>query len=738
MLAIFMTRQHRHQQHHDAYCPPLLRFFAALFVVSSLLGILFLSEESQTLDSVRQRFVDPRSSLSSFKAAPASKKPKSTAATARAQPVGDASTEDPTRQQDEAAAADDDPARWDDDDDLVNSEAKDESAAAAEDANGASTPINEFADALQHIRTWADTPEGHGCSRLLPIPPGARSASTSMVWSLIKERVLNASYYPPSEHGKSDAFRKYVNTIFAFYSAAKLRRSAAHPAPPNTIRRIVALVDAYKKQLEVYNHAALKEGNSTSSVSPPEPIRILVLGGSVTKGTNCLASSEVWLGRKQGTPEWYYAWPARLEHMLNLIFFGTDAVGGGFKVNNYAMGATNSEVGAAMLENQLIPGLQENPPDIVIASSSTNDARDPDRNATYHVHLQNLVRAAHNTRPCDDDLPLVILADDMHGMLDEDPALEITGSLYKLASWYNVMLVAYGNVARHASIASYVNITQANPLLGSPYDNLHHGVGMHIGIAWTVVFNLLSAFQETCSDVVETTDELPVATLDSMKWALVEPPTKYQGRIASIEDASREWRSRIAWKDQHCPMPASDLAPFSTSVCTYAWTVNPVTISEPHHIDEALRPALVKVDGWRADYFNNGTVFRSPGFGTETPNSTFALELHNVTQPTKHLTIFSMSSYGPGFSNSVLQLKVRIVRSASSSASAMDTKKQASSNEATYEVKGSHDLRTSVFFPHKFRLPGEQGAQVGDTIRLDARLVSGKAFKIQAVAFCQS
>jgi hypothetical protein len=327
------------------------------------------------------------------------------------------------------------------------------------------------------------------------------------------------------------------------------------------------------------------------------------------------------------------------------------------------------------------------------------------------------------------------MADDMHGMLDEDPALEITGSLYKLASWYNVMLVAYGNVARHASIASYINITQPNPLLGSPYDNLHHGVGMHIGIAWTIVFNLLSAFQETCSDVVETTGELPVATLDSMKWALVEPPTKYQGRIASIEDASKEWRNRIAWKDQHCPMPASDLAPFSTSVCTYAWTVNPVTISEPHHIDEALRPALVKVDGWRADYFNNGTVFRSPGFGTETPNSTFALELRNVTQPTKHLTIFSMSSYGPGFSNSVLQLKVRVVRSASSSASAKDNKKS-SSDEATYEVKGSHDLRTSVFFPHKFQLPGE-GAQKGDTIRLDARLVSGKAFKIQAVAFCQ-
>jgi GDSL-like Lipase/Acylhydrolase family len=731
MLAIFMARHPRQQ--HDAYCPPLLRFFAALFVVSSLLGILFLSEESQSLGgAVRQRFVDPRSSLSSFKAAPTSKKPKSTTT-----PVGDDSKADP-QQHDGAAAADDDPARWDDDDELVTNEAKDESA-AAEDATdaAAATPVDEFADALQRIRTWADTPKGHGCSRLLPIPPGARSVSPSMVWSLIKERVLNASYYPPLEHGKSDAFRKYVNTIFAFYSAAKLRRSNAHPAPPNTIRRIVALVDAYKTQLERYNNAAAQQGNRTLAVPPPEPIRILVLGGSVTKGTNCLASSEVWLGRKQGTPEWYYAWPARLEHMLNQIFFGTDTVGGSpFKVNNYAMGATNSEVGAAMLENQLIPGLQENPPDIVIVSYSTNDARDPDRNATYHVHLQNLVRAAHNTRPCDDDLPLVIMADDMHGMLDEDPALEITGSLYKLASWYNVMLVAYGNVARHASIASYINITQPNPLLGSPYDNLHHGVGMHIGIAWTIVFNLLSAFQETCSDVVETTDELPVATLDSMKWALVEPPTKYQGRIASIEDASKEWRNRIAWKDQHCPMPATELAPFSTSVCAYAWTVNPVTISEPHHIDEALRPALVDVDGWRADYFNNGTVFRSPGFGTETPNSTFSLELRNVTQPTKHLTIFSMSSYGPGFSNSVLQLKVRIVRSASSSASAKDQKK--SNDEATYEVKGSHDLRTSVFFPHKFRLPGDQGAQAGDTIRLDARLVSGKAFKIQAVAFCQS
>jgi hypothetical protein len=55
--------------------------------------------------------------------------------------------------------------------------------------------------------------------------------------------------------------------------------------------------------------------------------------------------------------------------------------------------------------------------------------------------------------------------------------------------------------------------------------------------------------------------------------------------------------------------------------------------------------------------------------------------------------------------------------------------------EASYEISGYHETRTSVHFPHKLQLPGG-GAKVGDTIFVEAQLASGSNFKIAGMAFC--
>jgi hypothetical protein len=92
----------------------------------------------------------------------------------------------------------------------------------------------------------------------------------------------------------------------------------------------------------------------------------------------------------------------------------------------------------------------------------------------------------------------------MHGLLELPAALEQTGRLYRMSSWYNIMAVMYNNVARHNAVANYVNLMLPNPLFGSSISNLHPGTGFHIGMAWTVLFNLIAAIQETCSDIVQT------------------------------------------------------------------------------------------------------------------------------------------------------------------------------------------------------------------------------------------
>jgi hypothetical protein len=91
------------------------------------------------------------------------------------------------------------------------------------------------------------------------------------------------------------------------------------------------------------------------------------------------------------------------------------------------------------------------------------------------------VRGAHNLRPCDDDLPLIALVDDLY----EDihlKALEQTGILYKIMSWYNVIGIAYSNVARHAMLAHHANSFYSNPLFGLTLE-MQLGIRFHIDMA---------------------------------------------------------------------------------------------------------------------------------------------------------------------------------------------------------------------------------------------------------------
>jgi len=78
-----------------------------------------------------------------------------------------------------------------------------------------------------------------------------------------------------------------------------------------------------------------------------------------------------------------------------------------------------------------------------------------------------------------------------------------------------------------------------------------------------------------------------------------------------------------------------------------------------------------------------------------------------------------MKSYGENFVNATLKLTVRIEEE----------------SEMNYEISGHHETRTSIHIPHKFELPGG-GAKSGDTIFVDAELISGRYFKINGMALC--
>jgi hypothetical protein len=91
-----------------------------------------------------------------------------------------------------------------------------------------------------------------------------------------------------------------------------------------------------------------------------------------------------------------------------------------------------------------------------------------------------------------------------------------------------------------------------------------------------------------------------------------------------------------------------------------------------------------------------------------------------------------MKSYGPSWIRSKLEIKATILRPSE----AATTTKTDPSNIATFEVDGYHEIKTSVHFPNKFRLPGN-GASVGNVVMVEARLIGGSMFKINDIDLCR-
>jgi hypothetical protein len=269
-------------------------------------------------------------------------------------------------------------------------------------------------------RTWADTPDGRVCRSIFPLGESF-GGPLSGVWADMRPYLLNASFRPFDQYVPKDddereelrELRRWVSALMDFYTYERMRRSQAHPAPFKSVKRILRLV---RDRLDDPD----KHG----------PVRIAVMGGSVAVGRGS-EYSPFKLTAQSGLCYGKCAYVDRLRHLLNTVLFadrtnGTHPV---FEVTNLATAGTNSEVGAMALEYRVIPTIQHHAPHVMISSYSANDSNDPDLRKTFLVDQQAFVRAAHRLRPCDDDLPLVVLADDYFGPFGSaNNALEQSGT----------------------------------------------------------------------------------------------------------------------------------------------------------------------------------------------------------------------------------------------------------------------------------------------------------------------
>jgi hypothetical protein len=552
------------------------------------------------------------------------------------------------------------------------------------------------------------------------------------VWHSIEKNILKASYFPEFV-ASEPSFQNWVNDLFEFHNESRLRKTRINTAESNSVRKILEIIERRLKHLQE-NADVEADGDDTMDA---EPLRIAVLGGSVTQGINCHANP-LGLNLKQDC-----TWPSRLEYMFNEGLFGGHQV---VNITNMGGGGSSSEIGALVMEYQLFPNRLI--PHIIMASFAPNDFKQPDLENVFYEEVQGFLQLATNVRPCDNNLPLVVIADHMYAAHDNPAKQHILSGYYAtLAAWYDVMAFNHANIARHQLIRNFENDTAIQQLMGSDF-NVHMGAGFHIGMAWTALFNFLESFVDTCNDwsistssTMDNPNQSHAATVNGrIDDVLKGPAVKHISKLpkeAPLSSVVDRWRQRSEEAKSRCSTIATTRSNVNRTkttsaapdliVCSHAWMVGKGTgINKPKKLREFMKPVLKSSDGWAAA----GKPVQNPrtGWYAQKTNATFAMHFPIMEVPVHFLTIVSMTSYGPAWIGSKLKIKMTI-NHPSNSTMLPDVSKD--------EIDGFHEVRTSVHFPHKFELPGN-GASVGDNVILEAKLVGGSKFKINGIALCRS
>jgi len=542
---------------------------------------------------------------------------------------------------------------------------------------------------------------------LAPSVCEAFSTPVHIFWKQFESEIKEAATLYAKEQSNNTMFRDWIDELFRdHYQSYQLRRSAIHPPGLEVTLKVLEIISKRVNYLQ----------DSTLSAAPP--LHILVSGGSVTSGIQCGINHVGIVPVGERGEDYDCAWPARLEHLFNRVLFDGKKV---VKVSNLAVGGSNSEIGKALLEYHLFPDSFQQP-DIVIWGHAVNDSYEKDKARAYFESIPGFVNAAHKLRICDDHLPLVVMNEEFFGQNND-----ISGAIYKASNWFGLMGISQRNVISHKTFANFDNDDYVKSIIDAK--GIHPGMGGHIGTSWTVFFNFISAFTDVCDYRRVSSSPMSIASTDVAAKSIGPYKENDYGDISS------EWKEHRDNIREMCLLSGAQEQEASTSLqspCTYAFMVNRMTsIGTKADVDKKMNEVLTSSTGWKAE----GFPIKQPraGFYAKEPNAHFSLKI-DTSMETKYITIMSMKSYGDNFKDTNLEVDVRIERKGDVAAAVTAEAEVAKSSK--YEVTGYHETRTSIHVPHKFELP-DGGAEIGDSIVVNFRLVSGSYFKIAGLAFCR-
>ena len=632
----------------------------------------------------------------------------------------------------------------------------------------------ELPVAIATIDDDGDDPDDTRSAVCLKIVEEAESPF-QRVWERMKPSIVNVSLVTTEWTKNIRAmknFTDWVDESMSYFTYSRLRHtSVSHPIDQT---RLIGRV-----------RSVLEEKIRNPTTAPP--LRIVVFGGSVTNGHDCLDNIYNFPIRNDGKSHdrvgtssdqsKVCAWSGRLQDMMDATF-GQNVV----DIKNLAVGGAKSDMSTALMEFGLIPGTT---PDIIIWDHGINDAVtkvNPDVRYSESTRidmeqmfekLQKFYQAAMALpTTCDNpEPPLVIMLDSFIGQQTKLPqmseAMRISTAVSKMFNWYpNIWGISSANTLRPYVLTKVSDQKKMIGLLGTNSVVTHPGMMYHISIAWIIMFNFLDALYDSCvtDDSRTAPDLLSERSNPSTENEYLQlshfPELHNELRMV---DVPKEWKRRIPEPMEYDPCVEKQIAKKeaakaftkdSSLTCFYAWVVNSVLkVVGPPQVYRKIKPYLVKNEGWSA----YSTVARERPGGWIPPGgrgSFFEMEFSNVPTTVNSLTIIYMQSYSQMWINSTLQIDCTFYNPSLSKDS--DFMKQIDSNTlrflgqndtlgmhsaeshstVSHIISGYHDEETSILVPIKLPLPDRATEENKTMLRLHFRLLDGQTFKIAGMALC--
>jgi len=588
-----------------------------------------------------------------------------------------------------------------------------------------------------------------------PLPQKIPHVTT--MWKQHMQSIFESLHHP---HDRSWKLHDWNAMLLYRISPLHLMKSIKTLPSMDSIGRILQIVQHRRRYL-LQNPLAKQRDQDA-----PPPLKVLVMGGSVTLGVACHVNP---MRLFRGMSRKACSWSFRIEQFINKIL-GFHAV----QVENIALGGTNTEIASLIYEFGLLPDHMIQP-DIVINAYSTNDmhintvndvkAKRLNIDDALMTMIERFIRVVQQPPPtylCNgknstqNHPPLLIFLDDYIGNEQHDiwETMLYSRALTQLAGYYNIMSVSYADVVRHFVYAD----TKETWFSPQWYDNkgnyvreIHPGMGAHTIMALVMAFNVFNAITIFCTHpvLVNPIEEKqtiltgkniykPENGLPELKFnefynnepgiiPTALPPPLSQGML--LQNVSRLWQDAEDQKNKLCQQQQYS----KTTVpepknretyrpCAFAWIGNYKGIDDAEKLTAIMSPLLTSNNGWDAvsDY---NKVGYAPTRGT---NSSFTMQISNLVQPIRSVSLLVMKSYGELWAESRVCVSVIVT----------NQQQQQESHIEQIEIEGFHASNTSVSYPYKVKL--DKAAFSGDTIKVTVKLIQGKTFKITGIALCEN